>query len=171
MDADVLNSWKEIAAYIGRGVRTVQRWEQDLGFPVRRPRGKHRSAVIAIKQEINAWLRAPHAHPGSPANHVNGAEYHAKLLHNTELLHLRTKILLAHSDTLRKQVARAVDIGSLLRTSCVHGKTEKKNWAGLTTPAKNEVIPAVELGAAPQAAPSGRNGKLNGKMNGKIQTR
>ena len=24
--ADRLNSWKEIAAYLGKGVRTVQRW-------------------------------------------------------------------------------------------------------------------------------------------------
>jgi hypothetical protein len=26
----VLNSWKEIAHHLGRGVRTVQRWEQEL---------------------------------------------------------------------------------------------------------------------------------------------
>jgi hypothetical protein len=64
-----------------------------------------------------------------------------------------------------------MDISSLLRTSFVNGKTQKKNWAGLTMPAKNDVTQAMELGAAPQAAPSGRNGKLNGKMNGKIQTR
>ncbi len=31
----VLNSWKEIACYLGRGVRTVQRYERDLGLPVR----------------------------------------------------------------------------------------------------------------------------------------
>ena len=53
----VLNSWKEIAAYLGRGVRTVQRYERDLGLPVRRPRGKSRSAVIALTDELDAWLR------------------------------------------------------------------------------------------------------------------
>ena len=53
----ILNSWKEIAAYIGRGVRTAQRWERDLALPVRRPRGKKRSAVIAVPSEIDAWLR------------------------------------------------------------------------------------------------------------------
>jgi hypothetical protein len=31
-----LNGWKEIAAYLGRSVRTVQRWEKDFGLPVRR---------------------------------------------------------------------------------------------------------------------------------------
>lgn len=54
----VLNSWKEIASHVGRGVRTVQRWERDLGMPVRRPRSKSRSAVLAMSDEIDAWLRS-----------------------------------------------------------------------------------------------------------------
>jgi hypothetical protein len=53
---DILNSWKEIADYLDRGIRTVQRWERDLHLPVRRPRGKRRSAVLAIRHEIDAWL-------------------------------------------------------------------------------------------------------------------
>src|SRR5215467_6950635 len=52
----ILNSWKEIASYLNRGVRTVQRWESELGLPVRRPRGRRRSAVIAMRSEIDAWL-------------------------------------------------------------------------------------------------------------------
>lgn len=56
--ADILNSWKEIAGYLGRGVRTVQRWEKDLGLPVRRPRNKTRSAVMAFPPEIDSWLSA-----------------------------------------------------------------------------------------------------------------
>ena len=56
MSADILNSWKEVAVYMGRGVRTVQRWERELHLPVRRPRGRSRSAVIAIKGELDEWL-------------------------------------------------------------------------------------------------------------------
>jgi hypothetical protein len=41
---------------MGRGVRTVQRWERELGLPVRRPRGRSRSAVIAFKPELDRWL-------------------------------------------------------------------------------------------------------------------
>src|SRR5579884_474813 len=52
-----LNSWKEISAYLGTGVRTAQRWEQDLYLPVRRPRGTRRSAVVAIPVELDDWLR------------------------------------------------------------------------------------------------------------------
>ena len=56
-----LNSWKQIARYLGRGVRTVQRWEKELGLPVRRPRGRQRSAVIAMTAELDAWLDShPH---------------------------------------------------------------------------------------------------------------
>jgi hypothetical protein len=54
---NILNSWKEIANYLGRGVRTVQRWERDLGLPVHRPKGKDRSAVLAFPEELNAWLQ------------------------------------------------------------------------------------------------------------------
>jgi len=56
VNGDILNSWKEIARYLERGVRTVQRWERDLQLPVRRPRGKRRSAVLALRKEIDAWL-------------------------------------------------------------------------------------------------------------------
>jgi hypothetical protein len=55
---EVLNSWKEIARYLDRGVRTVQRWEGDLGLPVRRPHGHGRSAVFAIRADLDAWLRS-----------------------------------------------------------------------------------------------------------------
>lgn len=29
----VLTSWKDFATYMGTGVRTVQRWEQDFAMP------------------------------------------------------------------------------------------------------------------------------------------
>ena len=49
-----LTSWKEIAAYLGKGVRTVQRWSAERGFPVRRP---GRNIIVAIPSEIDAWVR------------------------------------------------------------------------------------------------------------------
>ncbi len=35
----------------------MQRWERELRMPVRRPKGTRRSAVIALKQELDAWLQ------------------------------------------------------------------------------------------------------------------
>ncbi len=54
---EILNSWKEIAGYLGRGVRTVQRWERELGLPVHRPKGRERSAVLAFPEELQQWLQ------------------------------------------------------------------------------------------------------------------
>jgi hypothetical protein len=64
VNTDVLNSWKEVATYLGRGIRTVQRWERELGLPIRRPRGKPRGPVIAFRRELDQWLHsAPTAEP------------------------------------------------------------------------------------------------------------
>lgn len=51
-----LDSWKEIADYLGREVRTVIRWEKDKQLPVHRVPGGRRQAVFAYTDEIDAWL-------------------------------------------------------------------------------------------------------------------
>ncbi len=51
-----LDSWKEIANYLRRDVRTVMRWETDKGLPVHRVPGGHRHAVFAYRPELDAWL-------------------------------------------------------------------------------------------------------------------
>lgn len=53
----ILSSWKEIAQYLGKGVRTAQRWEAEYGLPVRRPKNGRHKAVLAIPEEIDAWVR------------------------------------------------------------------------------------------------------------------
>jgi Tol biopolymer transport system component len=50
-----LDSWKEIASYLGRGVRTVQRWERDEGLPVHRLAHEKRGSVYAYRPEVDAW--------------------------------------------------------------------------------------------------------------------
>lgn len=53
-----LDSWKEIAAYVGRDERTAQRWHRLYGLPVRRPAGRAGTRVFAFSDEIDAWLAA-----------------------------------------------------------------------------------------------------------------
>jgi hypothetical protein len=53
-----LTSWKEIAAYVGRDVRTVLRWEKDRGLPVHRPPGATGRVVFAYTDELDAWLHS-----------------------------------------------------------------------------------------------------------------
>jgi Tol biopolymer transport system component len=50
-----LESWKEIAAYFGRGVTTVQRWEQLEGLPVHRLPHAKKGSIFALKSELDAW--------------------------------------------------------------------------------------------------------------------
>ena len=51
-----LDSWKEIADYLDRDIRTVTRWEKEKALPVHRVPGGKRSAVFAYSAEIDAWL-------------------------------------------------------------------------------------------------------------------
>ena len=55
MNSSHLSGWKEIAAYLGRGVRTVQRWTVHQGLPVHRVADDHH-AVQATKEELDCWI-------------------------------------------------------------------------------------------------------------------
>jgi|SRR5579871_5182202 len=52
----LLTSWKEIAGFLGKGVRTVQRWEATLGLPVIRPADRRSGIVMARPAELEAWI-------------------------------------------------------------------------------------------------------------------
>ena len=54
---DQLHGWKEIAAYLGRTVRTAQRWER-RGLPIRRV-NPITGGVYAVKTELQAWRDGP----------------------------------------------------------------------------------------------------------------
>lgn len=53
-----LDSWKEIAAYLGRNIRTCWLWERELGMPVHRLDGSPKARVFAWTGEIDAWREA-----------------------------------------------------------------------------------------------------------------
>src|SRR5215472_3810487 len=55
---EIISGWKDIANYLGKGVRTVQRYEHELGLPIRRPAGKQSGSVIATKAELDGWITA-----------------------------------------------------------------------------------------------------------------
>jgi dipeptidyl aminopeptidase/acylaminoacyl peptidase len=55
---DRLDSWKEIARYLNRSVRTLYRWEKEEGLPVHRHQHRELGSVFAYKGELDAWLNA-----------------------------------------------------------------------------------------------------------------
>jgi hypothetical protein len=67
-----LESWKQIAAYLGRSERTVRRWEASEGLPVHRREHERQDTVFAFKHEIEAWTRLRTKCPSSsPADEVD----------------------------------------------------------------------------------------------------
>jgi TolB-like protein/tetratricopeptide (TPR) repeat protein len=65
-DEPRLESWGEIAAYLRREIRTVQRWERYQGLPVRRLQIGKLGSVYAYRSELDKWYRErqPHAENG-----------------------------------------------------------------------------------------------------------
>ncbi|GEM_PF-5195366 len=52
------DSWKQIAVFLRRGVRTVQRWERTEGLPVRRHQHLKRGTVFAFPSELLQWAQS-----------------------------------------------------------------------------------------------------------------
>ncbi len=86
-----LTSWKEIAQHLGKGVRTVQRWERE-GLPVRRPKDGQKGRVLAFAEEIDGWVRGEYTRPSEPVK--------------SELAELRNAVdkLLAENESLRRNL-------------------------------------------------------------------
>src|SRR6266567_3554460 len=66
--ADRLDSWKEIAAFLRRDVRTVQRWEKKEGLPVYRHQHDKLGSIYAYRAELTNWFTTrQQSGPGVPA--------------------------------------------------------------------------------------------------------
>src|SRR5437879_13804113 len=66
----LLNSWKDVAAYLGKTTRTAQRWERDLGLPIHRPVNKPAGVILADTDEIDAWISARRMHSSTASAQV-----------------------------------------------------------------------------------------------------
>ena len=75
----VFSSWKEIANYLGKGVRTVQRWERERNLPVHRPARAGKGIVLAYADEIESWVKK-HQEAEPPANQQRSARIRAREL-------------------------------------------------------------------------------------------
>jgi hypothetical protein len=62
-----LDSWKEIAAYLQKDVRTVQRWEKNEHLPIHRKPHDKLASVYAYESELDAWWNEG-SHPETRAN-------------------------------------------------------------------------------------------------------
>lgn len=76
-----LSSWKEIASYLNRDVRTVQRWEKHEKLPVRRLLHAQRGSVFAYTKDLDSWVltRSAMRFSERAEHHAGTAHRYAKL--------------------------------------------------------------------------------------------
>lgn len=111
-----LNSWKEISLYLDRGVRTVQRWERELGLPVHRIGRGPRSPVHAFPGELQNWLVRVSREPeefGSSGNGQPHLDMHGSI-GESRVLADRSSILM--KETIQSMQAQRRRTEELLET-------------------------------------------------------
>jgi len=101
---EILDSWKEIATFLRRGVRTVQRWEATEGLPVRRQNHLKKGTVYALRSELERWRKNGRQRVEAPANPLVGINY-SKL--DSELLHKLCIVARQHASLTRIRAARS----------------------------------------------------------------
>lgn len=140
--ASTLNGWKDIAKFFGRGVRTVQRWERDLGLPVYRIRNSEQSPVFSYTGELRLWLEARSAE-GKPGAEVPRRE--AARQHNFH----RARVAAIRSQELTLQLAQRIADQS--RRTQALSQNLKKALAALPGRKKLGVAPEAEKMFFPNA--------------------
>jgi predicted DNA-binding transcriptional regulator AlpA len=127
--ASALMSWKEIAQHLGKGVRTVQRWEHE-GLPVRRPKAGQKGRVLAFPEEIDKWVRTEYMRSDDQgASEVKGLHDAVdKLLAENESLRRNLNALMGMSavpdgdgrfdGSLLQRCSRALEESLLVRRRC-----------------------------------------------------
>jgi hypothetical protein len=73
-DPDILDGWKSVADYLGKSVRTAQRWRQEFGMPVHRLGGREGENVYAYRSELDEWRRQASRLRGFAASDQDGSE-------------------------------------------------------------------------------------------------
>ena len=143
-----LSGWKEIANYLGKGVRTVQRYERELRLPVHRPNGKSAGSVIATKAELDSWVNASPTQVGSmpkrlPTERTNrvGAEF---LQIDSEIALTFSSIAMGASDKEKrrrttKTARRAYDTIMRLRKGIVLTDIQREKLDANLQRLKNEL--------------------------------
>ncbi len=102
--SEVLSSWKDVAAHLGKSVRTVQRWEAELGLPIHRPDKRQQRIILAYPDELKHWVGAK-----LTTAKADGGDSHKRLEKNTSQLAAQMRKLQALSEALQKRTATTLN--------------------------------------------------------------
>jgi hypothetical protein len=117
MPIGTLYTWKEISEYAGRGIRTLQRWEHEFGFPVQRPDPRNKSAVISSRREIDEWFRTRPLLSTKSGPRVLRESAARDLTANAHRLEIEAKRLLNCSIQMNENLRKAIDLARRMRSS------------------------------------------------------
>jgi hypothetical protein len=109
--SEVLSSWKDVAAHLGKSVRTVQRWEAELGLPIHRPNKRQQRIILAYPEELKQWVGVKLV-----SAKANGDDYHDRLEKNTSRLAAQVRKLQVLSEALQRRTAASLDRAQRTRT-------------------------------------------------------
>ncbi|HWC18820.1 MAG TPA: hypothetical protein VG498_17555 [Terriglobales bacterium] len=125
LERRVLHSWKEISSYTGRGVRTIQRYETQFGFPIHRPAGSPRSAVLAFTDEVDGWLAGSptrSAPRSAPQLETASAMEHAARMH---AVWLKAKLGCERAECLAQRLLATKELLDQLTKSLNEGRQRR----------------------------------------------
>ena len=139
---DRLDSWKEIAAYLKRDVKTVQRWEKRESMPVHRHVHDKMGSVYAFRTELEAWARN---------RRLSEPEESQTAVHSEE----------ATADSPdRRRSWPLVATGVVLAMAVVVWLIETRGGASENPLANARYVPLTEFDGIEQAAAVSRDGKF-----------
>lgn len=124
-----LSGWKEIANHLGMGVRTVQRYERDLGLPVRRPAGKSRGSVVAVRAELDGWVKASPIRKVFPLHSQSQTQAPSQsqvlLKGLSELMALRDQMIMLRAE-VRESVQKLRSSVNGIQHDLIRGELERR---------------------------------------------
>jgi tetratricopeptide (TPR) repeat protein len=156
-----LDSWKEIAAFLGRDERTVNRWEKELGLPVHRLPGT-KGRVYAYTEELSAWLAAPrnataalpgYDSAGQPGLRASGltvidgrrASVAAESLESPSGEEVRTPWAWRHRKTISLLAAAILGMGALALILFRSSASRSSKAAGRAAPMTWQASPVIQV--------------------------
>lgn len=127
----IFSSWKEIAGFLGKGVRTVQRWEKTHGLPVSRPIGCASNVVFAKEEELVRWMRNQDPHETAVADSAESQlKQFQECLARLEETHLRLEQGLIETEKRLVRIERLIGTQDLSRLSDLSGMKPKDGGGG-----------------------------------------
>jgi hypothetical protein len=125
---------------------------------VRRPRGKERSAVIALKPDLDRWL---HEVPQGSLTHNSDPARHQKLHRNTEQLLKQTHAILERSTKIQEMVKGTMALTLQLKARQAERIRERVDLSRTQHLVVTHTVPVISNVIETQSQAAGEGAKMD----------